>query len=164
MFRSSPTRRGLAAFVTAVALALTLQAPARAEEAPDGMFMVQSEHPITSMGERLAEAAKRHGYGLAGTHDLRAMMDKKGVALGRDVIVFEVCNPAHAKVVLGENVAVASMLPCRIAAWTEGSKTVLSMVDPTKLLGMFPASETMRETAALVEKDLQTIMREAAAK
>lgn len=137
--------------------------PTPPADPPAATFTVRSERPIASIGERLSTVAKSHGYGVVATHDMRAMMEKKGVALGREVMVFEVCNPGHAKAVLSVDVTMATVLPCRVAAWVQDGKTVLAMVNPSQILGMFPGSQAVEPIAQQVQRDLQTIMRETAA-
>lgn len=151
----------LAALLVSTA-AIAADPPATAPTA-QVLVTVQSDAPIAAIGERLAAAAKAKGYGVVTTHDMQALMAKRGVTLGREVLVFEICNPGHAKTVLTADVAMATVLPCRIAAWVEGGRTVLSMVAPSQLLALFPGAPGVAPIAAEVERDLRAIMKEAAA-
>lgn len=131
--------------------------------ATPAMVTVRSDRPVEGIGERLTAAAKARGYGVVTTHDMQAMMAKRGVTLGREVLVFEICNPGHAKAVLTADVSMATVLPCRVAAWVEDGKTVLATVSPSRLLAMFPDAESVAPIAAEVERDIRAIMEEAAA-
>jgi uncharacterized protein (DUF302 family) len=88
-------------------------------------------------------------------------MESKGVAFGRECRVFEVCNPVHAGKVLGENIEISTALPCRIAVYAEGGRTILATIAPSALLTMFDAPSAA-ETAREVEVTLLRIMDEAA--
>jgi uncharacterized protein (DUF302 family) len=97
-----------------------------------------------------------------GTHDLKQKMREKGVDYDRDCLVFEVCNPMKAKRVLEENQEIATMLPCRIAAYrTDEGKTRLSTLRPTRLVELFRGD--LQQVAGEVEETLDAIMRQAAA-
>lgn len=129
---------------------------------PDNLVIVTSSHPIDSIGDRLAEAAQKHKFGVLGMHDLKQKMAAKGVEFDNEVRVFDVCNPQQAKEVLSNSLEVSTVLPCRVSAYESGGKTVLAMVKPTRLLSLFDMPG-MEETAQGVEDTLVTIVREAAA-
>lgn len=164
-----PTLRFAAALAALLVSTAALAAdPAAASAAAPATVVVRSDVPIASIGERLTAAAKARGYGVVATHDMQAMMAKRGVTLGREVLVFEICNPGHAKAVLTADIAMATVLPCRVAAWVEDGKTVLAMVSPSQLLAIFsdaegPSAEGGASVAATVERDLRAIMEAAAA-
>jgi len=125
------------------------------------LYKITSQRSIPDLSERIAVAAKKHEFGVVTTHDLRAMMKKKGVAFERDVVVLEVCNPNHAKTVLTKDIGISTALPCRISLYREGDLTVLATMSPALMIEMF-GREDLREVAATVQNALYAIMAEAA--
>lgn len=117
--------------------------------------------PLETVCRRLPDISAAHKFGVLGVHNLREKMESKGVAFGRECRVFEVCNPVHAGQVLGENIAISTALPCRIAVYAEGGRTILATIAPGALLTMFNAPGAA-ETAHEVEATLLRIMEEAA--
>ena len=95
--------------------------------------------PLETVWARLPEISASHKFGVQAVHNLREKMESKGVAFGRECRVFEVCNPVHAGKVLGENIAISTALPCRIAVYAEGGRTILATIAPKALLTMFHA-------------------------
>lgn len=115
--------------------------------------------PIDAVCTLLQEISARHRFGVQAVHNLREKMEAKGVAFSRECRVVEVCNPAHAAVVLGEDIEVSTALPCRISLYQENGRTVLATMKPTAMLGMFRASGAAA-TAQEVEDTLIRIMEE----
>ncbi len=99
-----------------------------------------------------------HKFGLLHVHDLKQTMANKGVEFAPECRVFEVCNPHHAAVVLGEDMRVNLALPCRIGVWSEDGETKVGTLLPTQLLGVFGDSEKMSATAAEVEEVMLAII------
>jgi uncharacterized protein (DUF302 family) len=109
--------------------------------------------PLEAVCTRLAEVATRHKFGVQAVHNLREKMESKGVPFGRECRVIEVCNPHHAQVVLSQQIEISTALPCRIAVYEEGGKTILATMKPTLLLTMFNAPG-----AAATAQEVETVM------
>lgn len=123
--------------------------------------IIESARSVREVEKRLPEAAKKHQFGVLGIHDLRGKMAEKGVDFERDCLVFEVCNPHQAKKILEGNMAISTVLPCRISVYEEGGKTKIATLLPTVLLGMFPNPE-LNPVAEDVERAIVQIMKDAA--
>lgn len=123
--------------------------------------IIESARSVRELEKRLPEAAKKHQFGVLGIHDLRSKMAEKGVDFERDCLVFEVCNPQQAKKLLEGNMAISTVLPCRISVYEEGGKTKIATLLPTVLLGMFPNPE-LNPVAEDVERAIVQIMKDAA--
>ena len=109
----------------------------------------------------LEKAVAAHHFGILQVHDVRQTLAKKGVALDREVRIFDVCNPQRAKQVLEANPLAAAALPCAIAVFAEGKKTTFAFIRPTAMLGLF-GSEDLQLVAEEVESTVQKIVETAA--
>ena len=126
------------------------------------LYTIESKKPLAEIERGLEEAAARHKFGILTVHDLRATMNKKGVAFDRDCRIFEVCNPVQAKKVLEANGAVSTALPCRISVYESPGGHTLATLLPTALMKMFGTPE-LEPVAQEVETVIQAMMQEAAA-
>lgn len=127
----------------------------------DFLIIRTSDLPLDMVCRRLGEVAQKHKFGVLGTHDLKEKMISKGVPFDRECRVFEVCNPQQAQAVLNRAMEVSTALPCRIAVYQEGTRTVLATIKPTALLEMFRAPE-VAAIAEDVEASMTRIMDEVA--
>lgn len=126
------------------------------------LYTIESKKPLAEIERGLEEAAARHKFGILTVHDLRATMNKKGVAFDRDCRIFEVCNPVQAKKVLEANGAVSTALPCRISVYESPGGYTLATLLPTALMKMFGTPE-LEPVARDVETVIVAMMQEAAA-
>jgi len=126
------------------------------------LITFNSERTVREIAASLPGICKRHGFGLLHTHDLRAKLIEKGQEFDRACLVFDVCNPEQAKVVLDCAPQVSAVLPCRISVYeTGGAGSTLVTVRPTMMMRMFEVSG-LEKTAVEVEESLRAILSEAA--
>ncbi len=125
------------------------------------LYKVESGKSLIEVAHALEAAAQRHKFGAIAVHDLKAKLKEKGVDFEPDCLIYEVCNPHQAKKVLDDHPDIATALPCRIALYRTGSKSVLSSIRPTALIGMFQTPE-IQAVAEEVERTILTIMNESA--
>jgi len=125
----------------------------------DLLIIRSTPAPLETVCTRLAEVSASHKFGVQAVHNLREKMETKGVPFGRECRVIEVCNPRHAANVLGQNIEIATALPCRIAVYEEGGRTILATMKPTMMLTMFNAPGAAA-TAREVEDTMVRIMDE----
>jgi uncharacterized protein (DUF302 family) len=125
----------------------------------DILITRSTSQPLEAVCQRLPEIATAHKFGVQVVHNLREKMESKGVPFGRECRVIEVCNPRHAQVVLNQAIEISTALPCRIAVYEEGGKTILATIKPSMLLTMFNAPGAAA-TAKEVEDTMVRIMDE----
>ncbi len=126
----------------------------------DSILITRSTQlPLETVCQRLPEISAAHKFGVQAVHNLREKMVSKGVPFDRECRVIEVCNPQHAQVVLTQQIAISTALPCRIAVYEEGGRTILATMKPTALLNMFDAPGAA-QTAREVEDTMVRIMDE----
>ena len=125
------------------------------------LFEVTSRKSLAEIDRGLQEAAARHKFGIIGVHDLRQKMKEKGIEFDNDCMIYEVCNPHQAKVVLEKNGAISTALPCRISVYRSGDGYAIATIRPTQLLRMFQTPE-LEPVAQEVEDVIVKMMRESA--
>lgn len=126
--------------------------------------MTYSKHSLRSSEEleqRLREAAAKHKFGILHVHDLRQTLQSKGIELGSECKVYDVCNPQAAAKALHTEMRVSTVLPCRISIFTENQGCTIATVRPTSLLEA-TGLEGVASLAEEVEREVLAIIDEAA--
>lgn len=124
--------------------------------------MIYSKHSSRSIEEleqRLRDAAARHRFGVLHVHDLRQTLDSKGIQLGSECRIFDVCNPQAASNALHIDMRVSTVLPCRISISSAEGGCLIATVKPTALFratglegGETLAGEVEREILAIIDE------------
>lgn len=125
------------------------------------LYRVESRKTLAEIASGLEAAAQRHKFGVIAVHDLKAKMKEKGVEFERECLIYEVCNPHQAKMVLEANAEISTVLPCRISVYSEGAGLTLATLRPTALIDLFQ-TPALRAVAQEVEEVIIKMMNEAA--
>jgi uncharacterized protein (DUF302 family)/RNA polymerase-binding transcription factor DksA len=112
---------------------------------------------VAAAADELEAAARKRGYGVLHSYDLRATLASKGVAFDKDVRVLEICNPQRAGEVLAADINLCVALPCRIAVYQDGARTTIGMIRPKPLL----AALSSRRDLVAVAKEVETALKAA---
>ena len=124
------------------------------------LFKLPTDKTVSEAADALHAAVQANHFGVMQVHNLKETMAKKGVEFSRECLIFEVCQPQHAKKVLDEDMSVSTALPCRISIYEENGKTILATLKPTTLLAMFNVPQ-LEKVAQEVEATIVKIMKEA---
>lgn len=125
------------------------------------ILTVDTKKSVVRLREDLPKAASAHGFGVLGILDLAAKMKEKGVDFEGEVLIFEVCNPQKAKMVLDAAPEISSFLPCRISVFRDSDGvTKLTTIRPTAMMKGFGVSG-LHSVAAEVEEILTAILNDA---
>ena len=123
------------------------------------IYSKPSTHSPDEIADRLAQAAARHKFGILHVHDLRQTLDAKGIQLGSECRIYDICNPQAATTALRADMRISAVLPCRISVFTQPGGSVLATVLPsalfaaTGLQGAEPiAAEVQRELIAIIDE------------
>lgn len=127
------------------------------------LFSLPTGNTVSETAVALQKAVEAHHFGVMHIHNLQETMVKKGMQFAHECLIFEVCQPQQAKMVLEQNMSVSTALPCRISIYEEGGKTILATLRPTVLLAMFNTPQ-LAAIAQEVEDTIITIMMEAASR
>jgi uncharacterized protein (DUF302 family) len=125
------------------------------------IYSVQSAKSLTEIDESLRAAAQRHRFGVLNVLDLKQTLRNKGIDLGSECRVYDVCNPQAASRVLTYDMRASVVLPCRISVFGDGDKAVLATVSPTSLMAATRLIG-VEQLASEIEREIFAIMNEAA--
>lgn len=125
------------------------------------IYSVNSSKSLAAIDQSLREAAQRHKFGVLNVLDLKQTLSNKGIDLGRECRVYDVCNPQAASTALTHDMSVSTVLPCRISVFADGDKLTLATVKPTDLMKATGLSG-VEDLATQIEREIVAIMNEAA--
>jgi uncharacterized protein (DUF302 family) len=123
------------------------------------IYSKQSSRTPEEVGKRLEESAARHKFGILHIHDLKATLESKGIQLGSECRVYDVCNPQAATKALHADMRVSTVLPCRISVFSRDGGCIISTVKPTTLFAA-TGLEGSESLAAEVETEILAIIDE----
>lgn len=125
------------------------------------IYSKQSPRSPEEVGTRLEEAAARNKFGVLHVHDLKKTLESKGVQLGSECLVYDVCNPEAATRALQTDMRMSTVLPCRISIVSKDGGCLISTVKPISLFAAtgLKGSEAL---AAEVEQNILKIIDESA--
>jgi uncharacterized protein (DUF302 family) len=126
------------------------------------IYQKSSKHSPEEVEQRLREAAQRHKFGVLHVLDIKTLLHDKGIDLGNEVRICDVCNPLAASEALYQDLAIATVLPCRIAVYSHAGGSTIATVKPTDIF----AATGLRHADTLaqdIERELLAIIDEAAA-
>ena len=126
-------------------------------------YIRHTDESVETLFQRVQDAAKANGFGVLHTYDFKQILTGKGFDLPQEVRVLEVCNPGQAHQVLGMDIALNMMLPCRISVYEDGGRTAVGMVPPTALLGLVSKDARIQSAAREVETAMEKIIEKAVA-
>ena len=112
---------------------------------------------VDNIVAKIEQAAKDNDFGVLDIHDLKQKMASKGVNFVPECRIIEVCNPHKAKEALERNMAISTVLPCRISVYEDGGKVKIATIRPTYMLDLFDSPE-LKLLAQSVEETIIRII------
>jgi uncharacterized protein (DUF302 family) len=118
----------------------------------NNFFETRVKGMLTEVQSALDARLRAHKFGTMHVHDVRAMLEAKGVSFATPLVIMDICNPGYAKRTLeATRNRIAPLLPCSIALWQEGDEVVVRLVRPSSLARFFPETAELESIAAEVE-------------
>lgn len=121
-------------------------------------YVRDTSKTVDTVQQALEEAAKAEGFGVLHVYDLRQVLTGKGFPQANECRVLEICSPAQADAVLGMDMALNMMLPCRVSVWEQDGRTHVGMVPPTELLGLVSQDPGVADAAREVEAAMRRMI------
>lgn len=122
------------------------------------LYTRQTSKSVDRAFQDMEASIKRHGFGLLHTYDFRKTLGEKGFELANECRVLEVCNPRQASEVLGVDMSLNMVLPCRISIYQDKGDTLIGMVPPTDLLALVSQDPAIAAAAVEVERVMKEII------
>jgi uncharacterized protein (DUF302 family) len=92
--------------------------------------------PYDQAVEKVTTALKEQGFGVLTTIDVKQTMRMKLDKDFRRYVILGACNPPIAFEALTEEREIGLLLPCNVIVYEEGEGSVVSILDPEKMLAL----------------------------
>jgi len=122
------------------------------------IYKIQTNTPLQTVKDALADSAKEFGFGVLGSYDFKKILETKGFPIEKEITVFELCNPKGAQEVLGTIPEVSVYLPCRLSIYEEEGKTIISTIDVEHMIDSFEVNDTFKAHMHTIFTNLQKVM------
>lgn len=123
-------------------------------------YLVSTSKSVQEAYEALQRAIPNNGFGLQHTHNIEEKLSDKGVTLGRECLVLDICQPHIAKEILDIDPSISAILPCSISVYEDEGKTNICVIKPSFVFPQLNAN--LKDVMQRVEKTIFKIIDEAA--
>lgn len=99
---------------------------------------------IETVKGQIAQRASAQGFGILKEYGFKTLLEEKGFPIERDIMVFELCNPAAAQEALTLHPEFAVYLPCRLALYESEEGVVLSTIGIEDIMANFDIEPALK--------------------
>ena len=117
-----------------------------------------SNKSVQEVVDNLKRVASKYKYGIQHIHDVKENLKAKGIDLGNECQIVDICNPIVAEQFLSEDMSLSIIMPCKISVYTQDGDTMIAMNSLVQLVD--DINPDMIEIAQKVQEQLLQIMDE----
>ena len=93
-----------------------------------------SSKSVQEIVDSIKQTAPKYGFGILNVYNLKEILKSKGKNLDNDCQVLDICNPNYAEEFLNEDITLSSIMPCKIAVYTQDGDTVITLNSVVQLV------------------------------
>ena len=90
-------------------------------------YMEVTNKSVQEVIDSLKEVAPRYKYGIQHIHNVQETLKSKGIDLGNECQIVDICNPIVAEKFLSEDMSLSIIMPCKISVYTQDGDTMIAM-------------------------------------
>jgi len=121
-------------------------------------YMEVTNKSVQEVIDCLKEIVSKYKYGIQHIHNVQETLKSKGIDLGNECQIVDICNPIVAEKFLSEDMSLSIIMPCKISVYTQGGDTMIAMNSLVQLVD--DINPDMIEIAQKVQEQLLQIMDE----
>jgi len=125
-----------------------------------GYTLTTATHvPFADAVARVREELRTEGFGVLCEIDVRATLAQK-LGVERDpYVILGACNPPLAHRALAVEPGIGALLPCNVVVYVDGGETLVSAIDPERMLSIVDRSELAPVAAEVRERLARVVER-----
>lgn len=129
------------------------------------MVMHQTESKLTAeqIADQVEAACQNYNLALLQTYIYQEILEAKGFPIQRKVFVYNICQAKTASMMLTSNPEFSTFMPCTLAIYEAGDKTVLSTMNMGMMLEAVKSNNELYNQASNLFKSFTQMMDELAA-
>ena len=86
-----------------------------------------SNKSVQEVVDNLKGVASKYKYGIQHIHNVQETLKSKGIDLGNECQIVDICNPIIAEKFLSEDMSLSIIMPCKISVYTQDGDTMIAM-------------------------------------
>ncbi|MGE0051330.1 MAG: DUF302 domain-containing protein [Arcobacter sp.] len=90
-------------------------------------YMEISNKSVQEVIDSLKEVASKYKYGIQHIHNVKETLNSKGIDLGNECQIVDICNPIVAQKFLSEDMSLSIIMPCKISVYTQDGDKLIAM-------------------------------------
>lgn len=121
-------------------------------------YMEMTNKSVQEVVDSLKEVSSKYKYGIQHIHNVTENLKAKGINLGNECQIVDICNPIVAEQFLSEDMSLSIIMPCKISVYTQDGDTMIAMNSLVQLVD--DINPDMIELAQKVQEQLLQIIDE----
>ena len=126
------------------------------------MHQTESNLPAEQVAGQVEAACNKYSLALLQTYVYHEIVESKGFPIQRKVFVYNICQAKTASMMLTTNPEFSTFMPCTLAVYEAGNKTVLSTMNMGMMLKAVKSNEELYNQASNLFKTFTQMMNELA--
>lgn len=90
-------------------------------------YMEVTNKSVQEVIDSLKEVTAKYKYGIQHIHNVKETLNSKGIDLGNECQIVDICNPIVAQKFLSEDMSLSIIMPCKISVYTQDGETMIAM-------------------------------------
>ena len=90
-------------------------------------YMEVSNKSVQEVVDCLKEVCAKYKFGVQHIHNVTETLKSKGIDLGNECQIVDICNPIIAEKFLSEDMSLSIIMPCKISVYTQDGETMIAM-------------------------------------
>jgi uncharacterized protein (DUF302 family) len=90
-------------------------------------YMEVSNKSVQEVVDCLKEVSSKYKYGIQHIHNVTETLKSKGINLGNECQIVDICNPIIAQKFLSEDMSLSIIMPCKISVYSQDGETMIAM-------------------------------------
>lgn len=116
-------------------------------------YKVKTHKNLKLASADLKANLKEIGFGVLFELNFKDKVKEKGFDIDDNFIMMDVCNPKVASQILGENIEMGYILPCKVVVYDKGDERFIGLLNPTTLVSLI--DDKYKDVAATIEENLK---------
>ena len=90
-------------------------------------YMEATNKSVQEVIDCLKEVTAKYKYGIQHIHNVQETLKSKGIDLGNECQIVDICNPIVAQKFLSEDMSLSIIMPCKISVYSQDGETIIAM-------------------------------------
>ncbi|MFA9239721.1 MAG: DUF302 domain-containing protein [Candidatus Paceibacteria bacterium] len=90
-------------------------------------YMEVSNKSVQEVVDCLKEVCAKYKFGVQHIHNVNETLKSKGIDLGNECQIVDICNPIIAQKFLSEDMSLSIIMPCKISVYSQDGETIIAM-------------------------------------